>query len=296
MIGSDTALVSDDPRLRAVEGGTDEPVARVMGHMIGLMFGLTQSGDETNLMAGGTTGMALDGAQIERVRNALPADGVTRAPPADQFLVVPLRSYVLKSDIRALNASPELLRELPRIVAKINRIWSAAGIYFRLQDAAVVPCDDDAAHRAFASLDALAQSKAPREVLPSVVPASTRTTVGFRVYYVHDFVDNGVYPGKGDAFVRETAELVPVRGGIDEPLPRVTAHELGHGLGLGHQENRTHLMAEGTTGSMLGAAEVERARNAARSIPGTQSAEASGFLDEIRPLADRQMAPWSEAN
>jgi hypothetical protein len=151
--------LSDDPRLRAVSGGTNETVARVMGHMIGLMFGLTQSSDETNLMAGGTTGTALDSAQIERLRHLLPAGGVTRAPSADQFLVLPLYAHVLECDIRALSASPELVREYPRIEAKINRIWSAAGIYFRLLDVRVVSCDGDAARRAFAGLDLQAQSK-----------------------------------------------------------------------------------------------------------------------------------------
>ena len=39
---------------------------------------------------------------------------------------------------------------------------------------------------------------------------------------------NGVYAGKDYAIVQETASLRPVEGGIDEPIPRVTAHELAH--------------------------------------------------------------------
>jgi hypothetical protein len=227
------------------------------------------------------------------VRAAFSGGGVTRAPPAEEFLIVPLRTYVLQSALRALNASPELARELPRIVGKVNRIWSAAGIYFRLEDSAVVACDDDAARRSFASLDPRAQERPPLQVLPLVIPASTRGTDGLRVYYIHDFVANGVYPGKGEALVRETAELVPVLGGIDEPLPRVTAHELGHALGLPHHDGRAHLMAEGTTGTSLDAAEVERARRGARSLPGAQSAAAADAASEIATLADRAIEPWS---
>ncbi len=52
------------------------------------------------------------------------------------------------------------------------------------------------------------------------------------VYYIHAFAANGVFLGDRTAFVQETAQLRPVPGGIDEPLPRVTAHELGHALGL----------------------------------------------------------------
>jgi hypothetical protein len=89
------------------------------------------------------------------------------------------------------------------------------------------------------------------------------------VYYIHKFSVNGVYLGNRIAFVQETAKLRPVPGGIDEPLPRVTAHELGHALGLPHRQDRTNLLASGNNGTTLNEAEVARARKRAESTPGS---------------------------
>jgi hypothetical protein len=79
---------------------------------------------------------------------------------------------------------------------------------------------------------------------------------------------NGVWLGDGVAFVQETAQLRPVEAGIDEPLPRVTAHELGHALGLSHRQDRTNLLASGTTGTLLNAGEVRVARGQAAKAEG----------------------------
>ncbi len=46
----------------------------------------------------------------------------------------------------------------------------------------------------------------------------------------------------------------------------MTAHELGHALGLPHRQN---LLASGTTGTILNQAEVDRVRSRASAIPGT---------------------------
>jgi hypothetical protein len=67
--------------------------------------------------------------------------------------------------------------------------------------------------------------------------------------------------------------LREVETGIDEPLPRVTAHELGHALGLPHRQDRTNLLASGTTGTALNAREVETARKKARAHQGSRSVE-----------------------
>ena len=75
----------------------------------------------------------------------------------------------------------------------------------------------------------------------------------------------------GEAFVQETAKLRPVEGGIDEPVPRVTAHELGHALGLPHRQDRTNLLASGTTGTLLNRLEVDSARQTAKSLSGVKT-------------------------
>jgi len=91
--------------------------------------------------------------------------------------------------------------------------------------------------------------------------------------------------------VQETAQLRAVEGGIDEPIPRVTAHELGHALGLPHRQARTNLLASGTTGTTLNAEEVEAARRAAREVPGARSvADARTAADAATARGDRATA------
>ena len=89
------------------------------------------------------------------------------------------------------------------------------------------------------------------------------------VYFIHDLPVNGIYLGDGAVFVQELARLLPVPGGLDEPLPRVTAHELGHALGLRHRDDLTNLLASGTTGTTLNQAEVTSSRARALATPGS---------------------------
>jgi hypothetical protein len=84
---------------------------------------------------------------------------------------------------------------------------------------------------------------------------------------------NGVYMARDAIFVQDSARLETVPGGIDEPLPRVTSHEIAHGLGLPHRQARTNLMASGTTGTSLNAAEIETARHTAYRLPWIVPAE-----------------------
>jgi hypothetical protein len=113
------------------------------------------------------------------------------------------------------------------------------------------------------------------------------------LYYIHEFPVNGVWLGR-DALIKDAARLRPVEGGSDEPIPRVSAHELGHALGLSHRPDNTNLLAPGTSGILLNAAEVKTARESARQAPGAssvavvrqtaESAETAGDRDRARRL------------
>ena len=193
-----------------------------------------------------------------------PSPDVTEVPPAADFLVIPLRVHLLSAtDLPAVRCSLTD-EDIARIVGKVNGIWHKAGIHWALE-----PIVHEAAANQDRFLAELGEGK--RVALPlfrMLAPEASKSKDGVDVYYIHAFPVNGVFLGDRTAFVQETAQLRPVPGGIDEPLPRVTAHELGHALGLPHRQDRTNLLASGTTGILLNQAEVDRVRGRAPRLPG----------------------------
>jgi len=155
----------------------------------------------------------------------------------EDFLVVPVRVHRLQSDdADALNCRLKD-DDVRRVFGKINRIWNRAGLALAIesirQETAVVPKDFDAG--------VLEEFRATR-------PADSHPPGMIHVYYVHQLPTNGVFMGRDAIFVKDTASLRPVKGGVDEPLPRVSSHEIGHAMGLAHRQDTINLMASGTTG------------------------------------------------
>jgi len=228
------------------------------------------------------------------VRAAEPApDRVVDPPAYDEFLVIPLRVHVLSaSDLPEVNC---LLSDadVRRIVGKVNGIWHKAGIHWGLE----TPLREPAARQDRFRLARDLVRKDDFRIFPLLLPEGSREFDGLHVYYLHAFPVNGVYMGDDYAIVQETASLREVEGGIDEPIPRVTAHELGHALGLSHRQARTNLLASGTTGTGLNADEVRRARAGARAIEGVatvaelrRAAEDASKADDL-PRA-RRLWSW----
>ena len=215
------------------------------------------------------------------------ADEAPATPAAEEFVVIPLRVHVLTSkdlpevDCRLTDG------DVARILGKVNGVWHRAGIHWGLESLVREPAERE---EAFAE----ARGRDGRGNLGNyrlLFPEGSREFDGLHVYYLHRLPVNGVWLGGGAAVVQETAGLREVEGGIDEPIPRVTAHELGHALGLPHRQARTNLLASGTTGTALNAEEVESARRAARSIAGALPVpDARKAADAADARGDREAA------
>ena len=190
------------------------------------------------------------------------APDVAEAPPPDRFVVIPLRAHVLSAtDLPAIECHLTDA-DVERIVGKVNVIWHKAGIHWAIGPVVREPAARQDRFRAAQEAgDALGLYRL-------LAPDESKADEGVDVYFIHAFPANGVFLGNRTAFIQETARLRPVPGGIDEPLPRVTAHELGHALGLPHRQDRTNLLASGTSGTILNRAEVDRARERAERFPG----------------------------
>jgi hypothetical protein len=165
----------------------------------------------------------------------------------------------MKSDVPTLRTTLTG-QDIARILPKMNKVWAQAGIRFFVESIV---------HDELPFLDAADFEN--REQLPVLMPAATRAEAAFDIYYVKDLDVNGFYTPRG-IFVQDRAKLRPVEGGIDEPIPRVTSHEIGHALSLPHRQDTTNLMASGTTGTLLNDAEIQQTREASKKFPWIKAA------------------------
>jgi hypothetical protein len=213
-------------------------------------------------------------------------------PAADAFLIVPLSVHILTS--RDLKLADCKLRDadITRIVGKLNTIWSKAGIYFGLE--AIVR---EAAAQTERFRQVVERKKGEIAVLDylTLLPKPSRGIDGFHAFFFHELPMNGSALVNDIVIVTEQAQLKPVEGGIDEPIPRMLGFTIGVALGLeARRAPETSLLALGTTGTDLSAGDVDRARRVANTVTGVMTideaqkaaaaAQAAGQADRAKRL------------
>ena len=212
----------------------------------------------------------------------------------DEYRLLPVRFHLLESEFQEPLNCQLSVEDVDRILGKVNGIWQQASIYFYLESVVHEPAANQYVIGGFTR-------GAPIQLYPLIRPPQSMAHNMFHLYCIHEFQPNGATIGGHDViFFKDTASLIPVEGGIDEPLPRVLSHQLGYALSLGNVDDTAYLMANGTTGTLLSEREVFAARQAVQSIewhmtPATMSEAAASHLEkgamrEARDLYETLMA------
>jgi len=169
-------------------------------------------------------------------------------------ITLTVRVHLVQSETVPAMQTTLVDADIRRIFGKVNTIWAQAGIQFEIESLGPT--------RAL-ELTPEMRLKPEMERVKSMIPKDRLSADAIDVCYVKEVRPNGFYYGE-PIVVKDTASLKEVPGGLDEPLPRVTAHEIGHALGLRHRQDTTNLMASGTTGFSLNEAEIATAREKAQ--------------------------------
>ncbi len=166
------------------------------------------------------------------------------------ILTLPVRVHLMQSATRPAMHTTLVEADIRRIFQKVNAVWAQAGIEFEIESIGLT-------HAIEPAVDAQQQTEFAR--VKAMIPKERLSASALDICYVKEVRPNGFYYGE-PIVVKDTASLRAVPDGLDEPLPRVTSHELGHALGLRHRQETTNLMASGTTGASLNDAEIATAR------------------------------------
>ena len=209
-------------------------------------------------------------APIHRGTCAPPCDLSSKSESKQATLTVPVRVHLVQSAVNPAMHTTLAESDVRRIFGKVNMVWSRAGIQFEIESIV---------HTEAAALSAEAEKKDEFVRVNSMIPKASLSTTALNVFYVKEVKPNGFFHS-GLIVVKDTASLKEVEGGIDEPLPRVTSHEIGHALTLNHRQDRTNLMASGTTGFSLNDAEIAAAREKAKTFQTTKATGAASAADK----------------
>lgn len=191
--------------------------------------------------------------------------GVKSGLASERFTLLTLRVKVhLMQSIANSRISTNLTgKDIKEIFEEVNHIWSQAGIRFELEGINNLQALDIPEKRWYVK---------DRNWVKSAIPTGGFSATAIDICYVGDMGPNGFFYGE-PVVVCERPEYHKVAGGCDNPVARVTAHELGHVLFLQHRQEWTNLMASGKNGVSLNAQEIKDARKRALEILGRNPEE-----------------------
>jgi hypothetical protein len=134
----------------------------------------------------------------------------------------------------------------------VNAIWAQAGIRFEIEAVGELQALNAAPKKWF---------ERDRNWVKAAIPTNQFSPTAIDVCFVKEMGPNGFFYGE-PVVVCENPEFTKVKGGSDNPVARVAAHELGHVLFLKHRQEHTNLMASGRNGVSLNNQEIRDARAA----------------------------------
>ena len=177
-----------------------------------------------------------------------------RAADERPSLAVSARVHLVQSDKEPALNTTLTEADVKRIFGKVNMIWSQANIHVELESVC----------KATAVSDPNVKKDIGYGWVIAAMPRDNLLKNALNIFFVKDLTDNGFYSAStGLIVVKDRAKLTEVPGGIDEPIPRVTSHEIGHALSLHHRQDVINLMASKKSGYALNEAEIAQARAAA---------------------------------
>lgn len=180
------------------------------------------------------------------------------------MITLPVKVHLVHSAAHPGLQSTLQAADVRAIFAEVNAIWQQGGIRFELKGVDAVQALDIAPRRWL---------QRDRDWVKSALPTQQFSLAAIDLCIVRKMGPNGFFYGE-PVVVSETPEFTKVKGGADNAVARVTAHELGHVLGLQHREDRTNLMASGRNGISLNQEEIQAARQ-----------RASQIMEQILPLS-----------
>ena len=171
-------------------------------------------------------------------------------------LTLRVRAHLMQSVLQPRHQTSLNAAAVSSLFNEVNAIWAPAGIRFQLEAVDAVQALDIVPKRWF---------ERDRNWVKSAIPTQHFSPTAIDVCFVREMGPNGFFYGE-PVVVCEAPEFTKVRGGANDPVARVIAHELGHVLFLQHRQDHTNLMASGRDGVFLNAEEIRDARQRALQI------------------------------